>query len=78
MSHGYFRFAEAEVQFECRYPRQIDIAEHQFDVSTNFQPQPIINTGDLSYDLTVNVADVGDMSTITITPNHSIAGVVAS
>ena len=64
--------------FKCTYDRSIDV-EKDFTVETQFQAQPIDNEGNLVYDLSVSTpAVVGEMSTMTFTKRHAIAGVSAS
>ena len=73
----YFRFSEESVQFKCLYPRGIT-TDSDFTVRTDFQEQPLHYSGTLSYSLSIDSPPiVGLDATITITGNHSLAGVSA-
>merc|ERR1711937_490761 len=66
----FIRFSEESIRFQCSYPRNIDTEEHDFTVQTDFQPQPIHNTGTLSYSLDVTEAVVGQEAEMRITAEH--------
>ena len=71
-------FGSTSQTLECHYERSVDV-DDAFDVSAPPPTDtPIVNTGNLSYDMSVNVGGyVGGSTTITITPNHSLDQIAA-
>ena len=65
------RFAEESLKFECSYPRLVAVEAIKFNV-TSFSTQTIQNHGFLNYEMNVDVGEVGDFTTVTISPGHSL------
>ena len=71
MGTSSIRFAEESIKFECSYPRFISVEAVQYNV-TSFPQQTIKNHGFLNYEMSVEPGEVGDMTTVTIIPRHSL------
>ena len=65
------RFAEESLKFECSYPRLVAVEAIKFNV-TSFSTQTIQNHGFLNYEMNVDVGDDGDITMVTISPQHSL------
>ena len=65
------RFAEESLKFECSYPRVVAVEVVKYNV-TSFSTQSIENHGFLNYEMNVDVGEVGDITTVTISPQHSL------
>ena len=72
-------FSSDSITFECHYARAITIDPFAFDVAPPPTPgTPIIGTGNLSYEMTVNVPDyVGGTTTVTISPRHGLTQIAS-
>ena len=69
------RFAEESLKFECSYPRVVAVEAVKYNV-TSFSTQPIKNHGFLNYEMNVDVGEVGDITTVTISPQHSLGSTI--
>ena len=76
--HPIFQFAESSITFKCSYPRSIEISDYDFDVNPVLQLNTTDKLGSLEYNLDVNVAEVGFMSSLIISPKHDISNIVAT
>ena len=76
--HPIFQFVDSSITFTCSYPRSIEISDHDFDVNPIVHPDEINLSGSLAYTLDVNVAEIGLMSSLIISPKHNISDVVAT
>ena len=72
-SNARISFGSNSLPLECHYERSVDV-DDSFDVAAPPPSDtPIVNTGNLSYDMTVSVGGyVGGTTTITISPNHGL------
>ena len=79
-NNSIFQFADKSITFKCTYPRSIEISDFEFDIDSILQPNTTEKLGSLSatYQLEVNAGNVGEMSTITISPNHDLDNIVAT
>ena len=66
-------FAEETIRFECSYPRVVDVEAVDFNVTSNLPTEPIQHHGFMTYEMVADVGEVGDMTTVTITPKHAFA-----
>ena len=66
-------FGSDSLQFQCQYAREITV-EETMTHPTVIPPGPIVGTGNIAYDMTVDIPDsgVGGTTTVTITPLHSL------
>ena len=69
------RFAEESLKFECSYPRVVAVEAVKYNV-TSFSTQSIKNHGFLNYEMHVDVGEVGDITTVTISPQHSLESTI--
>ena len=76
--HPIFQFAEQSITFRCSYPRSIEISDFDFDVNPVLQLNTTDKLGSLEYNFDVNVAEVGHMSSLIISPKHDISNIVAT
>ena len=76
--HPIFQFAQSSITFKCSYPRSIEISDYDFDVNPVLQQNTTEKLGSLDYNLDVNVAEVGYMSSLIISPKHDISNIVAT
>ena len=76
--HPIFQFAASSITFKCSYPRSIEISDYDFDVNPIQQLNTTDQLGALEYNLDVNVAEVGKMSSLIISPKHDISDVVVT
>ena len=76
--HPIFQFAESSITFKCSYPRSIEISDYDFDVNPVQQLNTTDQLGSLEYNLEINVAEVGKMSSLIISSKHDISDVVAT
>ena len=78
-SNARISFGSDSLSLECHYARSIDV-DDSYSVAAPPPPDtPIINTGNLPYDMTVNVPGyVGGTTTITISPNHGLQNQIAA
>ena len=74
--HPIFQFAEQSITFRCSYPRSIEISDFDFDVNPVLQLNTTDKLGSLEYNFDVNVAEVGYMSSLIISPKHDISNIV--
>ena len=67
-------FNHGSLNFECRYPRTIEAG-----VSASFEPGNgnAIGHGEISYDMSVEMGNLGGMTKVTITPIHNLPNVTA-
>ena len=69
-----FSFVDRSIDFECKYPRKLDIDEVDFDViGTNTQIDNSGMEGNLPYKLEVGVAKAGQMTAVTVSPLHNLS-----
>ena len=68
--------AEKQIQFECHYPRTVDISPFQFEVS-GVQSEPVIGVGKFDYKMTINTGYLGESTTVQISPNHGFSQISA-
>ena len=77
-NNSIFQFADKSITFKCTYPRSIEISDFEFDVDSILQPNTTEMLGSLTYQLEVNPGNVGEMSTIIISPKHDLGNIVAT
>ena len=74
-----FSFVDHSIDFECKYPRKLDIDEVDFDViGTNTQIDNSGMEGNLPYKLEVDVANAGQMTAVTITALHNLSDKISA
>ena len=67
-------FSDHSIDFVCKYPRSVQVDEVDFTViGTNEQTDTVEATGFMPYEMNVEVGEIGEMSTVWITPKHSIS-----
>ena len=76
--HPIFQFADESITFKCIYPRTIEISDYEFDVNTIPKLNTTDKLGSLEYDIEINVAEVGEMSKLIISPKHDLTDIVAT
>ena len=76
--HPIFQFADESITFKCSYPRAIEISDFEFDVNTIPKLNTTDKLGSLEYDIEINVAEVGEMSKLIISPKHDLTDIVAT
>ena len=76
--HPIFQFADESITFKCSYPRAIEISDFEFDVNTIPKLNTTDKLGSLEYDIEINVAEVGEMSKLIISPKHDLTNFVAT
>ena len=66
-------FGSDTLQFQCQYARDITVEETMIH-PTVLPPGPIVGTGNIAYDMSVDIpaTGVGGTTTVTITPLHSL------
>ena len=64
-----FSFAADSIEFQCRYARTV--TSESTAVVPTAQPQPIIGTGELGYDMEVQLGGLGGNTRVNITANHN-------
>ena len=75
-NNSIFQFADNSISFKCTYPRSIEISDFEFDVDPISRPNTTEMIGSLTYQLDVNTGDVGELSTIIISPKHDLDNIV--
>ena len=66
-------FGGDSLQFECQYARDI-LVDETFDGPPPTDITPIVGTGDIHYDIAVDLPNtgVGGTTTVTLTPLHNL------
>ena len=72
-------FGSNSLPFECHYEREVTLDPVTMTIPTVPPPDtPIVGTGNLSYDMTVDVPNyVGGTTTVTISPTHGLSQIAA-
>ena len=65
-------FSDHSIDFVCKYPRSVQVDENFAVIGTNEQSDTVEATGFIPYEMNVEVGDIGEMNTVTITPKHEI------
>ena len=65
-------FSDHSIDFVCKYPRSVQVDEDFAVIGTNEQTDSVEATGFIPYEMNVEVGEIGETSTVTITPKHSI------
>ena len=72
-------FGSNTLPLECHYARSVNVDDSYDVAAPPPSDTPIVGTGNLPYDMTVNVPDyVGGTTTITITPEHALQNQIAA
>ena len=69
--------AQNEILFECHYPRNIEVASRQFEVSSETGSQPAIGIGKLDYKMVIQAGNLGQQTNVQISPNHGFSQISA-
>lgn len=66
-----------EILFECHYPRNIEVASVEFEVSKETGVMPAIGMGKFDYKMTIEAGDLGQQTKVQISPNHGFSQISA-
>ena len=67
-------FGQNRLDFQCQYLRNIAVSD-QMSIDPTPTPGPIIGTGNISYQMDVQLpaSGVGGTTTVTVRPQHNLA-----
>ena len=73
-SNARISFGQDSLQFQCQYLRQINV-DDTYNVNPAAPAEPIVGTGNIAYEMVVDVpsSGVGGTTTVTISPLHSLS-----
>ena len=70
-------FNEASLNFECKYSRTVRANISVSTAETGIEDWTAYGQGQISYDLSVEMGNLGGMTKVIISPNHALSNVGA-
>ena len=70
-------FNEASLNFECKYSRTVEANVSVSTAETGIEDWTAYGQGQISYDLSVEMGNLGGMTKVIISPNHALSNVGA-